>query len=130
VLLVTHNVVEAERSVDRLAILDRGRVVVEGTPVELRASVPDELRLDLTLEPGAEPPDPPAWALRAVRENGHRMVVTVPAFRAGDAAGWALAEQRAGRVEEFGLAPATLEDAYVALVGGTDRAEVRDGRAA
>jgi ABC-2 type transport system ATP-binding protein len=126
VLLVTHNVVEAERSVDRLAILDRGRVVVEGTPVELKSSVAGDLRLDLTLEPGGDPPTAPAWAVRSVRENGHRMIVTVPAARAGDAAGWALAEQRAGRVEEFGLAPATLEDAYVALVGGAGPADTAD----
>jgi len=32
VLLVTHNVIEAERSVDRLAILDEGKVIAEGTP--------------------------------------------------------------------------------------------------
>ena len=32
VLLVTHNVLEAERCVDRLAIVDHGRVVSEGTP--------------------------------------------------------------------------------------------------
>ena len=37
VLLVTHNVIEAERSVDRLAILDEGRVIAEGTPAELKA---------------------------------------------------------------------------------------------
>ena len=43
VLLVTHNVVEAERSVDRLAILDEGRSIVEGTPASLKASVADEL---------------------------------------------------------------------------------------
>ncbi len=118
VLLVTHNVVEAERSVDRLAILDRGRVVVEGTPAELKAGVADDLRLDLVLEPGRHAPDLPGWAVRVARENGHRMVVTVPAARAGDAAAWALAQQDAGCVEAFGLAPATLEDAYVALVGG------------
>jgi hypothetical protein len=66
--------------------------------------------------------------------------VTVPAARAGEAAAWALGQQRAGRVEEFGLVPATLEDAYVALVGATPAAVpvvaegiiegVRDDRAA
>src|SRR5918994_6143538 len=39
VLLVAHNVIEAERSVDRLVILDEGEVIVEGTPRELKASV-------------------------------------------------------------------------------------------
>jgi ABC-2 type transport system ATP-binding protein len=36
VLLVTHNVLEAERSVERLAILHNGRILAEGTPAQLR----------------------------------------------------------------------------------------------
>lgn len=36
VVLVTHNVAEAERAVQRLVILDQGRVVAQGTPAELR----------------------------------------------------------------------------------------------
>ena len=42
VLLVTHNVREAERAVDRLTVLDHGHVIAEGTPAALvagRASV-------------------------------------------------------------------------------------------
>ncbi len=35
VLLVTHNVHEAERAVDRVAIIDAGRVVLDGHPREL-----------------------------------------------------------------------------------------------
>ena len=38
VLLVTHSLAEAEQVCDRLAILDRGRIVSIGTSVELRAS--------------------------------------------------------------------------------------------
>jgi len=121
VLLVTHNVIEAERSVDRLAILDHGRVVAQGTPAELKASIADELRLDLTLEPGAERPAIPAFALRAI-PGGPRLLVTVPVGAASDAAAWATGERRAGRVEEFSLGPASLEDVYVALAA---HAEVR-----
>ncbi len=36
VLLVTHNVVEAERVVDSLVVLDRGKVVAGGSPSQLR----------------------------------------------------------------------------------------------
>ena len=39
VLLVTHNVVESERGVDRLAIVARGRVLAEGTPAALKAGL-------------------------------------------------------------------------------------------
>ena len=53
VLLVTHNVVEAERSMDRLAILNAGRVIAEGTPAELKAGLGAELRLELVIDPRA-----------------------------------------------------------------------------
>lgn len=114
VLLVTHNVVEAERSVDRLAILHAGRVIAEGTPTELKASLADELRLDMTLDPGAERPAIPSFATRAI-PSGQRLLLAVPADAAAQAAGWATAERRAGRIDEFHLGPATLEDVYIAL---------------
>jgi ABC-2 type transport system ATP-binding protein len=117
VLLVTHNVVEAERSVDRLAILDRGRVVVEGSPADLKATAADDLRLELAVDPTVGPPVLPAFASHVARV-GHRIVATVPADAAGVAAAWAQAQQREGRIDSFGLAPSTLEDVYVALVGG------------
>jgi ABC-2 type transport system ATP-binding protein len=54
VLLVTHNVMEAERAVDRLAILDCGRILAQGTPVSLsREKGGGSLRLEVTLEPEA-----------------------------------------------------------------------------
>src|SRR5205085_4301588 len=55
VLLVTHNVLEAERCVDRLAIIDHGRVAATGTPATLKGELGAPLRLELVLEPGADP---------------------------------------------------------------------------
>jgi ABC-2 type transport system ATP-binding protein len=50
VLLTTHDLTEAERLCDRLAILDRGRLVVEGTANELEARVHCEHGLPATLD--------------------------------------------------------------------------------
>jgi ABC-2 type transport system ATP-binding protein len=118
VLLVTHNVIEAERSVDRLAILDHGRVLAEGTPAELKAGIVDDLRLELVLDPDAGLIETPQFTGTHV-VTGNRITATVPAALAGQAATWAQDLRRTGRIEEFSLAPATLEDAYVALVGAT-----------
>lgn len=125
VLLVTHNVIEAERSVDRLAILEHGRVLTEGTAADLKAGVADDLRLELVLEPGAEAPEPPAFGSLFVA-TANRIVATVPAALGGEAAMWAQNLRRIGRVEEYSLAPATLEDAYVALVGTASENAVDD----
>jgi ABC-2 type transporter len=53
VLLVTHNVMEAEKSVDRLAIIADGRLIAEGTPSSLKADDRDHLRLQVMLAPRA-----------------------------------------------------------------------------
>jgi ABC-2 type transport system ATP-binding protein len=119
VLLVTHNVVEAERSVDRLAILDRGRVIAQGTPAALKSRVEDDLRLELVLEPGAVAPAKAPFVRRYV-PNGARILATIPSAAAGDAVAWADGLRRAGVADEYSLAPATLEDVYVELVGRAD----------
>jgi ABC-2 type transport system ATP-binding protein len=119
VLLVTHNVLEAERAVDRLAILDHGRVIAEGTPAELKAGVADDLRLELVLEPETLLGDTPPFIRRTVT-SGSRVIASVGPDDAGAAVRWASGMQHGGRIEEYGLVPATLEDVYVELVGRVD----------
>ncbi|KGF20062.1 ABC transporter ATP-binding protein [Pseudoglutamicibacter albus] len=82
VLVVTHNVNEAESVVDELTVLDRGRVVASGSPAQLRArglgekaeidaegagSYDDTLRLTLRL-PGEPEPAPTDAAAELRRE--------------------------------------------------------------
>ena len=57
VLLVTHNVLEAERAVDRLAIIDKGRVVATGTPASLKGDSQEHMQLEIVLDPRAEVPE-------------------------------------------------------------------------
>jgi ABC-2 type transport system ATP-binding protein len=116
VLLVTHNVLEAERAVDRLAILDHGKVIAEGTPAELKAGIGDDLRLELVLEPEATLGDMPPF-VRGTVASGSRTIASIGPDDANTAVRWAAGLQRDGLIEEYGLVPATLEDAYVQLVG-------------
>jgi ABC-2 type transport system ATP-binding protein len=119
VLLVTHNVAEAEKCVDRLAIVDAGRVQVSGTPAELRRGLGGALRLELTLDDRSElPPLPPFLTAPAVA--GRRVVVQAGLSDAGRAVTWARKVQEDGAVAEFQLAPASLEDVYVRSVGATE----------
>jgi ABC-2 type transport system ATP-binding protein len=49
VILVTHDVAEAEHALNRVAIIDRGRVVVAGTPAELKADLAHRTRIELVV---------------------------------------------------------------------------------
>jgi ABC-2 type transport system ATP-binding protein len=93
VLLVTHNVIEAERSVDRLAILDGGRVIAEGTPAELKGRLGAALRLELVLSPDSAvvPISPFPGSSVSV---GNRLMVGIPMDGAGQAVTWAESLQR------------------------------------
>ncbi|MGO2097275.1 MAG: ABC transporter ATP-binding protein [Candidatus Microbacterium stercoravium] len=122
VLLVTHNVVEAERVVDALVVLDRGRVAAAGSPRQLRGSGDDDLQLELALHPdGADPSEPaaemPVPIVRRVR-SGRRVLLTLAAQDAKAAVAWATTLRSADRIEGYALAPATLEDAYLAATAG------------
>jgi ABC-2 type transport system ATP-binding protein len=49
--LTTHYMDEADRLCDRLAIVDRGRIVALDTPVALKSSVPGASRIEVQFEP-------------------------------------------------------------------------------
>jgi ABC-2 type transport system ATP-binding protein len=62
VLLTTHYLEEADHLCDRLAIVDKGKVVVEGTPTELKARISGDT---VSLEVGGEATTLVAEAVRA-----------------------------------------------------------------
>lgn len=131
VLLVTHNVVEAERVVDELVVLDRGHVVAAGSPSRLRGGSDHDLRLELSLPPGGEDPsDPlseaPFPAARRVRA-GRRVLLTIRAAEAERAVAWATTLRRRERIEGYALAPTTLEDVYLAATGKAASKEPHNG---
>lgn len=129
VLLVTHNVAEAERIVDRLVVLDRGRVVAAGSPAQLRGTSDRDVRLELQLRADAadavDLDQPPVTVLRTLR-TGRRALLTVPAAEATAAVGWATRLRDEDRIDDYALGPATLEDAYLSLTAHERRPSPAD----
>jgi ABC-2 type transport system ATP-binding protein len=122
VVLTTHYMEEAQRLCDRVAILDRGRLIRLGTPAELIAGLGAEHVVELELEPGMGTLDEAslrglptvteahlsgegAWALAAVEPER-----AVPALRA-------LLQERGQHPVRLGTRKATLEDVFVSLTG-------------
>lgn len=125
VLLVTHNVIEAETVLDRVAVLERGRVIACDTPAGLKALVADEVRVELVWR--AEPPLhlPGVAALReAAAASGRRWTLRLAADDARAAIATVTGGPAFAALDDFTLATPSLEDVYVALGG---RAEGREG---
>lgn len=129
VLLVTHNVAEAERVVDRLVVLHHGRVLAAGTPAQLRGNGADQQRLEVHLAPGGPSVLDIPEALR--RESqvriGSRVRMNVPEASVAAAVSWASAQYAAARIEGYSLSPVTLEDTYLQLT--TQTADTATGAA-
>jgi ABC-2 type transport system ATP-binding protein len=121
VFLTTQYLEEADRLAGRVAVLDGGRVVAEGTPAELKRQTADQ-RLDLVLAGRA--------AFEAVaRVLGDRVIARDDRERRlGVATDGSAPHVRAlldeidpggGAVERFSVHTATLDDVFLALTGHT-----------
>ena len=115
VLLVTHNVREAERAVDRLAVLDHGHVIAEGTPAALVAGYGSPFVMEITRVPGRELEPPTDMSL--TRHDDVRTSVAVPSHLTTQAVEWAAHALEDGVIERYELAPISLEEVYVDLTG-------------
>lgn len=119
VLLVTHNVLEAEKAVDRLAIIDEGRLIAQGTPSSLKAEDRGRLRLHLMLVPGAETPTLAPFVLDHTRV-GNNLMAVVDEAEAAHGIGWAQELMGLGIAEEYALGATTLEDVYIRQTGDVE----------
>lgn len=121
ILLVTHNLAEAERVVDRVAIMSAGRIVSEGSPAELRRLVTERLRLELT----AAWPVTPHPAL--VAEAGGAYLFDAAELPA--VAAWLARLRESGAVSDFRITPPTLDDIYAAVMAPAPGVAVAAGGA-
>ncbi|MET9590571.1 ATP-binding cassette domain-containing protein [Streptomyces sp. NPDC006516] len=120
VLLTTQYLEEADQLADRIAVLDKGRIVAEGTPDTLKARVAGH-RLDLVL--GSRE----AYlrlATRAVHHSPETLTLGIPTDGTAAHARALLDDIDPHRtdVERFSLHSATLDDVFLALTTGTTEA--------
>jgi ABC-2 type transport system ATP-binding protein len=120
ILLTTHYMDEAERLCDRVAIVDHGRVIAEGSPIELIASLKAEHVLEFAVADSVRLDDAALGALDGVcgagRRNGTYRLQVAELHRAVPLL---LAELRrqGAQLTELRTHSATLEDVFVTLTG-------------
>jgi len=121
VVLTTQYLDEADQLADRIAVIDRGRVVAEGTALELKASV-GQASLVLRLQPGSD--------LEVARATIGRVLdataivspeaarLTVPMSDPDEVTDLLVAFRAAGvHLSEFSVQQPTLDEVFLTLTG-------------
>jgi ABC-2 type transport system ATP-binding protein len=67
-VLTTHDMAEADRLCDRIAIVDHGSIIALDTPRGLRNVLPATAGIDVVLETASEPPAAPFEAIEGVEK--------------------------------------------------------------
>jgi len=116
VLLTTHYMDEAERLCDRVAIVDKGKVIALGTPQELIASLGGQQVVEFATE---SPTQPDGWSglpsVRSARRSADGVALTVEQLHVALPAILARAEPLG--LTRLSTHHATLEDVFVHLTG-------------
>jgi len=116
VLLTTHYMDEAERLCDRVAIVDKGKVIAMGTPRELIASLGAQQVVEFSTE---QPLAPEGWgglpSVRSARRSADGIALTVEQLHLALPAILARAEPLG--LTHLSTHQATLEDVFVHLTG-------------
>ncbi|MDH6627056.1 ABC-2 type transport system ATP-binding protein [Streptomyces sp. LBL] len=126
VLLVTHNVIEAETVLDRVAVLDRGRVIACDTPTGLKEQVAGEVRVDLVWRETAPQHVPEVAVLRdRAVESGRRWTLRLAPDEARAVVATVTGGAAFAALDDFTLAMPSLEDVYLALGGAAQQGLVK-----
>jgi ABC-2 type transport system ATP-binding protein len=124
IVLVTHNVIEAESILDRVAVLDRGRVIACDTPGRLKAKVDDCVRVELVWRHDPPLDDTTVELLaRSATIDGRRWSARLPRDQAREVLDRLTRGAVFDALDDFTVATPSLEDVYLSLGGRRDDLE-------
>jgi ABC-2 type transport system ATP-binding protein len=124
ILLTTQYLEEADQLADRIAVLDRGRIVAEGTPEELKRRMPGaHIRLRLA---DASALDTAARALPEGTRDDENLVLRVPSEGGVRSLRDVLARLGDGvAVEDLSIHTPDLDDVFFALTGSPSKEQTQ-----
>ncbi len=121
IVLTTHAMDEADHLCDRVAILDRGRIVCEDSPESLKRGLATGERVEVETDREiAAPEREEILALGAVNWRPVALQVVEFQSRPGEGVGRRAAqllEERGYKVRHLTIAPVTLEDVFFSYTG-------------
>ncbi|MEW6524323.1 MAG: ABC transporter ATP-binding protein [Bacillota bacterium] len=113
IILVTHNVLEAEQVVERVAIIDSGRVVALGTPGELKAEVDASVRVEVRIKPGVDADGLLGSVPGSLRLREGQYRIAARREQADELLGTVIRLVGLARLDDFRLVTPSLEDVYL-----------------
>ena len=115
IILVTHNVLEAERVVGRVAIMARGRIVAIGTPGELKERLHAKVRLEVSLRDSV--PSAEAWLGHGMQIGERRWSLQLERGKLGEAFARLGDPGTSAEIDDLRITSPSLEDVYLSYHG-------------
>jgi ABC-2 type transport system ATP-binding protein len=132
ILLCTQYLEEADQLADGIAVIDHGRVIAEGTPGQLKASVGSGALHVRLIEPGQRPEAQRILERRlgAVNLEADSAALSAPCLDA-DRGAEAVAELAGSgvRIADFSVGQPSLDEVFLALTGHPAAEETNEDRA-
>ena len=114
ILIVTHNLLEAERVVQRVAVMQHGKIIIQGTPGEIKRQVQTFVQVELWLKTQPTLPDHILEAISGevipVRAGHYRIML--PKETAQTSIEALIKHMGFDEFDDFRIAPPSLEDVY------------------
>ncbi|MDD5308873.1 MAG: ABC transporter ATP-binding protein [Deltaproteobacteria bacterium] len=119
ILITTHYMEEAERLCDRVAIVDRGKVIAQGSPRDLISEHIGGEVVEFSATPSDLPRDEIGRlpGVKAVRASGPGFALTVDPVHVAVPALLGFLTARGASLDGLSTHSATLEDVFLALTG-------------
>jgi ABC-2 type transport system ATP-binding protein len=121
VLLTTHYMDEAERLCDRLAIVDHGQVIAEGSPAELIARLGGHHVVEFAISGGSNGQTAAAWSnlpsVESVHGDGELVALNVKEPHLAIPALLEAVDKQGSELQHLTTRQASLEDVFVRLTG-------------
>jgi ABC-2 type transport system ATP-binding protein len=121
VLLTTHYMDEAERLCDRLAIVDHGQVIAEGSPADLIDRLGGHHVVEFAVSGSAHGPQTEAWrglpSVESVRHDNGLVALNVKEPHLTIPALLEAIEKQGSALQHLTTRQASLEDVFVRLTG-------------
>ncbi|HEX6639497.1 MAG TPA: ABC transporter ATP-binding protein [Thermoanaerobaculia bacterium] len=117
VVMTTHYMEEADQLCDRVAIVDRGKLLACDTPAALRAQAPGETIVEVMFDRDVAPDVPPIAGVTRTEARGPLLRAYAESAAAAIPALLAFGESQGHVVKDIQLARPSLETLFISLTG-------------